>query len=58
MTRRSPGRITAMSLHDDPQTGARYVTMSYQRTEGGRRQRRHPPEFAPSQAIVTDYRIT
>lgn len=53
------GRITALSLHEDPQTGARYATAPYYRIEDGHRQDGIMIlEFAPAQPIVTDYRAT
>lgn len=51
------GRVVAMSLHEDPQTGARYVTMPFLRTVEGRdTDGVMILEFAPAQAIVTGYR--
>lgn len=56
---RVQGAITALSLQEEPQTGARIAVMAYWRLEGGRR---HTGvmrlEFAPAQAVVTDYLVT
>lgn len=51
------GRVSAMSLHNDPQTGARYVTLTYYRiARGSRTDGVMILEFAPARAIITAYR--